>query len=95
MFDYRASLPLPQNSPPFAGVVSIGDNTGKHERKSFGGATMVRRKDMDPIPVTPISRTNREWSLRLVRRAAVVVLAFLVFLLVLNAVAAALGYGSF
>ena len=56
---------------------------------------MVQHKDMDPIPVTPVSRANREWSFRLVRRAAVIVLAVLVFLLVLNAVAAALGYGSF
>lgn len=56
---------------------------------------MARQRDMDPIPVTPVSRANREWSLRLVRRAAAVVLALLVFLLALNAVAAALGYGSF
>lgn len=52
---------------------------------------MPRRGDMDPIPVTPVSRANREWTLRTIRRAAAGVLA----LLVLNAVAAAAGYGSF
>ncbi len=56
---------------------------------------MPRHGDMDPIPVTPVSRANREWTLRAARRAAVGVLALLVFLLVLNAVAAAAGYGSF
>lgn len=60
---------------------------------------MPRHGDMDPIPVTPVSRANREWTLRAARRAAVGALALLVFLLVfllvLNAVAAAAGYGSF
>lgn len=56
---------------------------------------MPRRGDMDPIPVTPVSRANREWTLRAARRAAAGALAFLVLLLVLNVVAAAAGYGSF
>lgn len=56
---------------------------------------MPRHGGMDPIPVTPVSRANREWTLRTIRRAAVGVLALLVFLLVLNAVAAAVGCGSF
>lgn len=56
---------------------------------------MPRRGDMDPIPVTPVSGANREWTLRTIRRAVAGALALLVFLLVLNAVAAAAGYGSF
>lgn len=56
---------------------------------------MPRHGDMDPIPVTPVSRANREWTLRTIRRAAAGVLALLVFLLALNVVAAAAGYGSF
>ena len=52
---------------------------------------MPRHGDMDPIPVTPVSRANREWPLRTIRRAV----AGALVLFVLNAVAAAAGYGSF
>ena len=57
---------------------------------------MPRHGDMDPIPVTPVSRANREWTLRTIRRAVAGALVLLLFfLLVLNVVAAAAGYGSF
>ena len=50
---------------------------------------------MDPIPVTPVSRANREWTARLARRAVVGIAILVAALFALNAVAAALGYGSF
>ena len=56
---------------------------------------MARRGDMDPIPVTPVSRANREWTARLARRAVVGIAILVAALFALNAVAAALGYGSF
>lgn len=56
---------------------------------------MARHGDMDPIPVAPVSRANREWTARLARRAVVGIAILIAALLTLNAVATALGYGSF
>lgn len=56
---------------------------------------MKRDKYLGPIPITPVTRASREWTLRLLRRCALAVLIFLVVLLALNAIAASMGYGSF
>lgn len=56
---------------------------------------MKRDKFVDPILLTPVSRTSREWALRLLRRCALAALILLVILLALNAIAASMGYGSF
>ena len=56
---------------------------------------MKRDKFVDPIPFAPVTRTSREWTLRLLRRCALAVLILLVVLLALNAIAASMGYGSF
>ena len=56
---------------------------------------MTRRKDMEPIPVTPVTRANREWTLRFLQRCAIGVVVLVVVLLVLNALAVSMGYGSF
>ena len=56
---------------------------------------MTRRKDMEPIPVTPVTRASREWTLRFLRRYVVGLVVLVVVLLVLNALAASMGYGSF
>lgn len=53
---------------------------------------MKRDKFVGPILLTPVTRTSREWTLRLLRRCA---LAVLILLLALNAIAASMGYGSF
>lgn len=56
---------------------------------------MKRDKFVDPILLAPVTRTSREWTLRLLRRCALAALILLVVLLVLNALAASMGYGSF
>lgn len=56
---------------------------------------MKRDKFVGPILLTPVTRTSREWTLRLLRRCVLAVLILLVVLLVLNAIAASMGYGSF
>lgn len=50
---------------------------------------------VEAIYSEPLTKGERRALRRIIGRAAVVVLALLVFLLALNAVAAALGYGSF
>lgn len=57
--------------------------------------TRDRERDVDPIPVTPVTRASREWTLRFLRRCAVGVVVLVVALLALNALAASMGFGSF
>ena len=52
------------------------------------------KRDWEPIPVTPVSKENYRWTVRLLRRLARGAVLLVVAVLVLNSCAAAMGYGA-